>query len=312
MPNKRKLPTRSQAPTQDKPPLKTQTPTNSKSPRVVESAKGRSPAVAQPPFKGRITSRTHSAGNKMRPTRTNPTTNKKGTDQHKDSISRKTRPEADSQSPSPVKIARRNVKGKKSMVISDTDELSTDSSVMSPRGRRSIVTAPSSDDEDIPSTDSSAISVIRGTRQKRNLSDDDLPSTDSTLKSSPKNTRKKMTKVDNEKSRSTRKKTLVSDDETGSSVRSNVRTARTKTLADSDDSSLRSNTRSRRKETTLTSNDESDKSGSKRSTARKRMDDSDSQTTNSPVISRSRITRKKVTTTTAKQSVALQELSADR
>jgi hypothetical protein len=77
---------------------------------------------------------------------------------------------------------------------------------------------------------------------------------------------------------------------------------------------LRSNTRTRRKETTLTSNDESDKSGrtvgSKRSTARKRMDDSDSQTTNSPVISGSRITKKKVTT--AKQSVALQELSADR
>ncbi|VDI59094.1 condensin complex subunit 3 [Mytilus galloprovincialis] len=232
-------------------------------------------------------------------------------------------------SPSPVKNTGRSTRGKASSILSD-DELSTSSSVKSPRVNKKA--ASSEDEDDIPSTDSSVISVTRSTRRNRNVSgepstkspvtsvtrnirrakkmagDDDLPSTDSTLKSSPRNTRKK---VPAKGTRTKAKNTpSVSDDEdtmsTDSSIKRPVRGTR-KTLISDSEESVKSSSRSTRRKPVDTSDDDSVKStaSSRRSAASKISDDD----TDSSIVSSTRNTRKKGSI--KKPSITLQELAAD-
>ncbi|CAC5372304.1 YCG1 [Mytilus coruscus] len=346
---------RTEMPTKDKSP-RTVTPTKSKSPRTVTPTKIKSntrtetPTRATPPVKrttrgkspktltptkGQPSANAPTPGDKKIQSKEKPSESpaavrsRRAVDQKKDgakpvgSLSKKL--------PSLVKNTGRSTRGKTSSILSD-DELSSNSSVKSPRVNKKAVTASSTDEDDIPSTDSSVISVTRSTRRSGNVSgepstnspvvsvtrntrrarnmvcDDDLPSTDSTLKSSPRNTKRKVL------AKGTRSKAIntpsVSDEEdtmsTDSSIKKTVRDTKKKLISDSDES-VKSSTRSTRNKPVDTSDDDSVKStaSGRRSAATKKLSDDD---TDSSVVSGTRRTRAKGST---KPSITLQELAAD-
>ncbi|XP_071168942.1 condensin complex subunit 3-like [Mytilus edulis] len=318
-PIKSKPNTRTGTPTTATPPVKRAT--RGKSPKTITPTKGQPSATDTTPVAKKIQS-------KEKPSESPASVrSRRVVDQKKDAA--KPVSSLAKKSPSPVKNTGRSTRGKASSILSD-DELSTSSSVKSPRVNKKD--ASSEDEDDIPSTDSSVISVTRSTRCNRNVSgdtstkspvtsvtrnirrakkmagDDDLPSTDSTLKSSPRNTRKK---VPAKGTRTKAKNTpSVSDDEdtmsTDSSIKRPVRGTR-KTLISDSEESVKSSSRSTRRKPVDTSDDDSVKStaSSRRSAASKITDDD----TDSSIVSSTRNTRKKGSI--KKPSITLQELAAD-